>query len=69
MYLALIDFLEYSVSEAEFAQFDGEGIVAVHRDLVRAIDAGEGPELDAAIEAHAPTAGRDRRTVRTLARR
>jgi DNA-binding FadR family transcriptional regulator len=69
MYLTLIDFLEYSVDDAEFAEFDGEGIVEVHRELVRAIDSGEGPDLDAAIEAHAPTAGRDRRTVRPLARR
>src|SRR6185437_4417648 len=64
MYLALIDFLEYSVDHAEFARFDGEGMVAVHRDLVQAIDVGEGPELEAAIEAHAPTAGRDRLTIR-----
>ena len=69
MYLALIDFLEYSVEHAEFAQFDGEGMVGVHRDLVKAIDGGEGPELDAAIEAHAPTADRGRLSVRPLARR
>ena len=69
MYLALIDFLEYSVDHAAFARFDGEGMVAVHRDLVRAIDGGEGPELDAAIEAHAPTADQDRLSVRLLARR
>lgn len=56
MYLALIDFLEYSIDRAEFARFDGDGMVAVHRNLVEAIDRGEGPELDAAIEAHAPTA-------------
>jgi DNA-binding FadR family transcriptional regulator len=61
MYLALIDFLEYSLGSAEFTQFDGEEMVAVHRDLVKAIDQGEGPELDAAIEAHAPTGGPDRR--------
>jgi DNA-binding FadR family transcriptional regulator len=61
MYLALIDFLEYSIDRAEFARFDGDAMVAVHRDLVSAIDRGEGPELDAAIEAHAPTADPDRR--------
>jgi hypothetical protein len=60
MYLALIDFLEYSVDQAEFTRFDGEGMVAVHRNLVKAIDSGEGPELDAAIEAHSPTADQDR---------
>jgi DNA-binding FadR family transcriptional regulator len=69
MYLALIDFLEYSIDDAEFARFDGEGLVAVHRDLVRAIDHGEGPELDAAIAAHAPTTDRGRRAVTRLARR
>jgi hypothetical protein len=69
MYLALIDFLEYSVDHADFSQFDGEAMVAVHRDLVKAIDGGEGPELDAAIEAHAPTADRDRLSIRSLARR
>ena len=56
MYLALIDFLELSVDHAEFAKFDGAGLLEVHRDLVDAIDAGEGPELDAAIRAHKPTA-------------
>jgi DNA-binding FadR family transcriptional regulator len=69
MYLALIDFLEYSVDHAEFARFDGEGMVAVHRDLVKAIDSGEGPELDAAIEAHAPTADEDRLSIRPMVRR
>jgi DNA-binding FadR family transcriptional regulator len=64
MYLALIDFLEYSVDHAEFARFDGAGMVAVHRDLVTAIDGGEGPTLDAAIEAHAPTADQHRRSIR-----
>ena len=69
MYLALIDFLEYSIDQAEFARFDGEAMVAVHRNLVEAIDGGEGPELDAAIEAHAPTAGHGRRlSIKRLAR-
>jgi len=56
MYLALIDFLELSVDHAEFAKFDGAGLLEVHRDLVDAIDVGEGPELDAAIREHKPTA-------------
>src|SRR5581483_7400431 len=51
MYLALIDFLEYSIDHAEFAVFDGAAMAEVHRNLVKAIDTGEGPELDAAIEA------------------
>jgi DNA-binding FadR family transcriptional regulator len=64
MYLALIDFLEHSVDRAEFASFDGEAMVALHRNLVKAIDGGEGPELDAAIEAHQPTLDQGRRAVR-----
>jgi DNA-binding FadR family transcriptional regulator len=55
MYLALIDFLEFSIQQAELSDFDGRAMIAVHRDLVEAIDAGEGPQLDAAIEAHRPT--------------
>jgi GntR family transcriptional regulator, transcriptional repressor for pyruvate dehydrogenase complex len=54
MYLALIDFLELSIDGAEFGEFDGEGLFEVHRDLIDAIDGGEGPELDAAIRAHQP---------------
>lgn len=55
MYLALIDFLEFSVDRAEFSKLDGEGLLDVHRGLVDAIDGGEGPLLDAAIRAHRPT--------------
>lgn len=68
MYLALIDFLELSVDQAEFSRFDGPAMVAVHRNLVKAIDAGEGPHLDAAIEAHHPTTERSRVSVRRPAR-
>jgi len=64
MYLALIDFLEMSVDHAEFSGFNGEAMVAVHRDLVKAIDAGEGPHLDAAIQAHQPTTTRTRLSVK-----
>jgi DNA-binding FadR family transcriptional regulator len=55
MYLALIDFLETMIDTAEIDGFDGEAMVQLHRDLVTAIDAGEGPHLDAALEAHRPT--------------
>jgi DNA-binding FadR family transcriptional regulator len=68
MYLALVDFLELSIDRAEFAHFDGASLVAVHRDLVAAIDAGEGPWLDAAIEAHKPTADQARGMMRAVAR-
>jgi DNA-binding FadR family transcriptional regulator len=68
MYLTLIDFLEHSVDQAEFARFDGDAVVAIHRDLVKAIDGGEGPELDAAIDAHQPTSHRTRLSVKSLPR-
>jgi DNA-binding FadR family transcriptional regulator len=55
MYLTLIDVLEPIVDRAEHGEFDGPGHVRVHRDLVAAIDAGEGPELEAAVERHRPT--------------
>jgi DNA-binding FadR family transcriptional regulator len=69
MYLTLIDFLERSVDQAEFASFDGDAMVAVHRDLINAIDAGEGPHLDAAIEAHKPTADRTGLSVKRVPQR
>jgi DNA-binding FadR family transcriptional regulator len=55
VYLTMINFLEESVDKAEFPDFDGRALVSVHRDLVAAIDAGEGPHLEAAVAAHAPT--------------
>jgi DNA-binding FadR family transcriptional regulator len=58
VYLTMIDFLQERVDHAEFPDFDGAGLLSVHRDLVAAIDAGEGPQLDAAVAAHAPM-GRD----------
>jgi DNA-binding FadR family transcriptional regulator len=66
MYLALIDFLEQSIDHAEFARFDGDGMVAVHRDLIRAIDGGEGPALDAAVAAHQPTTNQSRLRLRRV---
>jgi DNA-binding FadR family transcriptional regulator len=58
VYLTMIDFLQESVEHAEFPDFDGEALLSVHRELVAAIDAGEGPQLEAAVAAHEPT-GRD----------
>lgn len=69
MYLTLIDFLEHSIDRAEFAAFDGDAMVAVHRDLVKAIDAGEGPQLDSAIKAHNPTSDRSRLSIKSVPRR
>jgi DNA-binding FadR family transcriptional regulator len=69
MYLAVLDFLELGLARAEFTEFDGKGLMTVHRDLVDAIDAGEGPALDAAIAAHKPTAQRNLPNVRPPAER
>jgi DNA-binding FadR family transcriptional regulator len=55
MYLMLIDFLEAEMAGAEIGEFDGDAFLKVHRDLVDAIDGGETPELEAAVEAHKPT--------------
>lgn len=55
IYLTMIDFLQETVDHAQFPEFDGVAMLAVHRDLVAAIDAGEGPQLDAAVAAHQPT--------------
>ena len=68
MYLALIDFLELSIDDAEFSDFDGDAIAAVHRNLVKAIDGGEGPQLDAAVKAHQPTMSRSRLSVKRAPR-
>jgi DNA-binding FadR family transcriptional regulator len=55
IYLSLIDFLETTMSEAEFVDFDGDSLLELHRNLVAAIDAGDGPQLDAAVAAHQPS--------------
>lgn len=55
IYLTMIDVLQETVDDARFPAFDGQALLAVHRDLVAAIDAGEGPHLDAAVAAHRPT--------------
>jgi DNA-binding FadR family transcriptional regulator len=55
MYLSLIDFLESIMGGAEFVGFDGDSLVAIHRELVAAIAAGDGPRLERAVAAHRPT--------------
>jgi DNA-binding FadR family transcriptional regulator len=52
MYLMVVDVLESSIDSSEFEIFDGDSIVAVHRDLVGAIEAGDGELLEEAIAAH-----------------
>jgi DNA-binding FadR family transcriptional regulator len=64
MYVTLIDFLESNLDHAAAAGFDGRALLNVHRDLVEAIDQGEGPQLDMALAAHRPTAPLRRRRRR-----
>ena len=54
MYLTLLDVLEPIVDRAAHGEFDGPGHLRVHRDLVAAIDRGEGRELHEALERHRP---------------
>jgi DNA-binding FadR family transcriptional regulator len=61
MYLALTDFLEESTHGVRIESFDGPAVIEARRTLVDAIERGEGPELDAALFAHAPTGLRARR--------
>jgi GntR family transcriptional repressor for pyruvate dehydrogenase complex len=55
IYIRLIDFLQLGTNEVAFGGFDGPAMMRIHRDLVAAIDKGDGPHLDAAVEAHQPT--------------
>jgi len=54
IYLTLLDYLEASLDRAEYGAFDGEANVAVHRELVEAIDEGPGKRLDRALARHSP---------------
>lgn len=55
VYLMIVDVLETSIDRAQFEIFDGDGMVAVHRDLVEAIAKGEGPHVARAVAAHGPS--------------
>jgi GntR family transcriptional regulator, transcriptional repressor for pyruvate dehydrogenase complex len=59
IYLTLIDYLEATVDEAEIGEFDGPANVAIHRELVAAIDEGTGPRLEKAIADHTPLTPHD----------
>jgi DNA-binding FadR family transcriptional regulator len=58
IYLTLLDYLETSLDHAEYGAFDGEASVAIHRELVAAIDEGPGKRLDRALVKHSPLPAR-----------
>jgi DNA-binding FadR family transcriptional regulator len=55
MYLTLLDAMESSLERAELEEYSWEEHLAEHRELIAAIDAGEGPRLDAAIARQSPS--------------
>jgi len=52
IYLTMLDFLEDAAERVEYERFDALDHLARHRELVAAIDEGEGERLERAIEAH-----------------
>ena len=58
IYLTLLDYLEASLDRAEYGDFDGDASVAIHRELVDAIDDGPGKRLDRALAKHSPLPAR-----------
>jgi DNA-binding FadR family transcriptional regulator len=57
IYLMLLDSMEKSLEAAAVDDFDTEGHLADHRELIAAIDAGEGERLEAAIAHQSPSYG------------
>lgn len=55
MYLAMLEFMEQSVSSAEIGTFDFAGFRRVHEELVAAIDDGGAQRLERAVREHRPT--------------
>jgi DNA-binding FadR family transcriptional regulator len=54
IYLTLTEGLESMLDESVIEEFDGPASLALHRELVAAIEAGPGARLEAAIAAHTP---------------
>jgi DNA-binding FadR family transcriptional regulator len=52
IYLTLLDFLEDGLRPGDLREFDPETDVAIHRELVDAIEQGPGARVDAAVAAH-----------------
>jgi DNA-binding FadR family transcriptional regulator len=55
IYVAMLDFLEASVNQAEIGEFDFAGFARVHADLIDAIDTGDAKRVDRAVAHHRPT--------------
>lgn len=55
IYLAVVSFLEASVTHAEIGAFDYVGFRRVHADLVEAIDSGDLKRVARAVARHRPT--------------
>jgi GntR family transcriptional repressor for pyruvate dehydrogenase complex len=54
IYLTLAEGLESMLDDSVIEEFDGPASLALHRELVAAIEAGPGARLEAAIAAHTP---------------
>jgi len=54
IYLTLTEGLESMLDDSEIDEFDGLASIAIHRELVAAIEGGPGARLEAALEAHTP---------------
>jgi DNA-binding FadR family transcriptional regulator len=52
IYLTLLDFLEDGLRPGDLREFHPEDDIAIHRELVDAIEEGPGPRLDAAVGRH-----------------
>jgi DNA-binding FadR family transcriptional regulator len=54
IYFTVLDYLEATTEGGDFESFDGAGAVAVHRELVAAIDSADKKALDRALKRHRP---------------
>ncbi len=57
IYMTLLDYLDEGVDRVGLERFDAATSLEIHRELVSAISAGEGQQLEAAIRRHTPNPG------------
>jgi GntR family transcriptional repressor for pyruvate dehydrogenase complex len=60
IYLTLTEGLESMLDDSDIDEFDGPASIAIHRELVAAIEDGLGERLEAAVAAHTPLRPRGR---------